>query len=124
MSKPYILRSYDKLLRLPFGRQIFSIYAARKAPYFRTIRPLVQKLEAGHCEIALKKRSFHSKSYQHRACNCCGKRPGNGDGFSGGSYDPTPFALDPQGDGADLSCEGRHGFDLRSPQQPHRLGAR
>ena len=56
MSTPYILRSYDKLLRLPFGRQIFSIYAARKAPYFRTIRPLVQKLEAGHCEIALKKR--------------------------------------------------------------------
>lgn len=56
MSKPYILRSYEKMLALPFGRHLFSIYAARKAPYFRTIRPLVQKLEPGHCEIALKKR--------------------------------------------------------------------
>jgi hypothetical protein len=56
MSKPYILRSYEKTLKLPFGRQIFSAYAARKAPNFRTIKPLVQKLEAGHCEIFLKKR--------------------------------------------------------------------
>jgi hypothetical protein len=56
MSKPYILRTYEKVLGFPFGRQLFSIYAARKAPYFRTIKPLVQKLEPGHCEIALKKR--------------------------------------------------------------------
>lgn len=54
--KPYILRSYEKALRLPFGRRLFSIYAARKAPYFSTIRPLVTKLEPGHCQIALKKR--------------------------------------------------------------------
>lgn len=54
--KPYILRTYEKALGLPFGRALFSIYAARKAPYFRTIRPLVQKLEPGHCKIFLKKR--------------------------------------------------------------------
>ena len=56
MSKPYILRSYEKTLKLPFGRQIFSAYAARKAPYFSTIKPLVQELEPGRCEIFLKKR--------------------------------------------------------------------
>ena len=56
MSKPFILRSYEKTLKLPFGRQIFSTYAARKAPYFKTIRPLVKTLEPGHCEIFLKKR--------------------------------------------------------------------
>ncbi|WP_439142229.1 hotdog fold domain-containing protein [Planktotalea sp.] len=56
MSKPFILRSYEKTLKLPFGRQIFSAYAARKAPYFQTIRPLVKTLEPGHCEIFLKKR--------------------------------------------------------------------
>ena len=56
MSKPFILRSYEKTLKLPFGRQIFSAYAARKAPYFQTIRPLVKTLEPGHCEIVLKKR--------------------------------------------------------------------
>jgi len=47
MSKPYILRSYEKTLKLPFGR---------KAPYFSTIRPLVTVLEPGRCEISLKKR--------------------------------------------------------------------
>ena len=56
MTKPYILRTYEKALRFPFGRQFFSAYAARKAPYFRTIRPLVQKLEPNHCEILLRKR--------------------------------------------------------------------
>lgn len=56
MSKTYILRSYERALGLPFGRQIFSAYAARKAPYFRTIRPLVTTLKPGHCTIHLKKR--------------------------------------------------------------------
>lgn len=53
---PYILRTYHKALNLPFGAQLFSAYAARKAPYFRTIRPLVTALEPGLCTIALKKR--------------------------------------------------------------------
>lgn len=53
---PYILKSYRKALRLPFGRKLFSVYASRKAPYFGTIRPLVTQLEPGQCEIALKKR--------------------------------------------------------------------
>lgn len=56
MSKPYILRTYEKALKLPFGTQLFSTYAARQAPYFRTIKPLVTALEPGRCEIALKKR--------------------------------------------------------------------
>lgn len=56
MSKPYILRSYKALLRLPFGRRIFSAYAARKAPYFKTIKPVVKTLKPGHCEILVKKR--------------------------------------------------------------------
>ena len=54
--KPYILRSYEKALRLPFGRQLFSAYAARKAPYFRTIKPLVTDLQPGLCTVALTKR--------------------------------------------------------------------
>lgn len=54
--KPYILRTYEKALGYPFGRQLFSIYAARKAPYFRTIKPLVTALEPGLCTVALMKR--------------------------------------------------------------------
>lgn len=53
---PYILRTYRKALKFPFGQQLFSAYAARKAPYFRTIRPLVTELKPGHCTINLHKR--------------------------------------------------------------------
>lgn len=53
---PYILRTYEKALKLPFGRRLFSNYAARKAPYFATIKPQVQVLEPGRCTVLLRKR--------------------------------------------------------------------
>ncbi|WP_380053802.1 hotdog fold domain-containing protein [Falsihalocynthiibacter sp. SS001] len=56
MSDTYIMRAYKKALGLPFGAQLFSAYAARKAPYFRTVRPLVQRLEPNRCDIFIKKR--------------------------------------------------------------------
>lgn len=56
MSDTYIMRTYKKAMKLPFGAQLFSAYAARKAPYFRTVRPLVTRLEPNHCDIFLKKR--------------------------------------------------------------------
>lgn len=56
MTDTYIMRTYKKALKLPFGAQIFSAYAARKAPYFQTVRPLVTRLEPNHCDILIKKR--------------------------------------------------------------------
>lgn len=56
MDDTYIMRTYKKALKLPFGAQLFSAYAARKAPYFRTVRPLVTHLAPNHCEIFIKKR--------------------------------------------------------------------
>lgn len=53
---PYILRTYQKALKWPLGARLFSAYAARKAPYFSTIKPLVKTLEPGRCEIVLRKR--------------------------------------------------------------------
>ena len=47
---------YQNATRWPLGRRVFSAYAARKAPYFSTISPLISKLEANHCEILLRKR--------------------------------------------------------------------
>lgn len=56
MSKPKVLKIYHNTLRWPFGRQLFSAFAARQAPYFKTVSPLVSVLEANRCEIVVKKR--------------------------------------------------------------------
>jgi acyl-coenzyme A thioesterase PaaI-like protein len=51
-----LLGMYQRAGRWPFGRQLFSAYAARKAPYFSTISPLIQLLEPNRCEVLLRKR--------------------------------------------------------------------
>jgi len=47
---------YHKMLKLPFGATIFSAIFARKAPYFKTIKPFITHLEPGRCELFFKKR--------------------------------------------------------------------
>ncbi|MEP5625056.1 MAG: DUF4442 domain-containing protein, partial [Hyphomicrobiales bacterium] len=56
MSDNYLLSMYEKMLKLPLGRRVFSIYSARRAPYFRTIKPLVLNVEPNRCDIFIKKR--------------------------------------------------------------------
>lgn len=56
MSDNYVLKTYSKFCKLPFGQHLFSWYAARRAPYFKTIHPLVTHLSENHCECLLKKR--------------------------------------------------------------------
>lgn len=57
MSKQnYLLKMYHKTLKLPFGRQLFSMMFAQKAPYFKTIKPLITELQPNHCELTFKKR--------------------------------------------------------------------
>ncbi len=51
-----VLGMYRRALRWPLGRQLFSRFAARQAPYFATISPLINTLEPNHCEILLRKR--------------------------------------------------------------------
>src|SRR5690554_4430719 len=56
MANNYLLALYAKTLKLPFGRKIFSAMFARKAPYFRTIKPLITELRPGFCELMFRKR--------------------------------------------------------------------
>lgn len=56
MSDNYLLALYEKMLRFPMGRQIFSAYSARRAPYFKTIKPLVTNVEPNRCDVFIKKR--------------------------------------------------------------------
>ncbi|XOV78632.1 MAG: hotdog fold domain-containing protein [Aestuariibacter sp.] len=58
MSDNYVLKTYKQFLSFPFGRQLFSWFVARKAPYFSTISPLVTQLQPNRCEVSFKKRKI------------------------------------------------------------------
>lgn len=55
MSDNYVLKLYNRITKLPFGHKLFSLFSARKAPYFTTINPLITHLEPGRCECLIKK---------------------------------------------------------------------
>ncbi|WP_404396281.1 hotdog fold domain-containing protein [Idiomarina loihiensis] len=52
----YLINLYERCLKLPFGRKIFSAMFARKAPYFKTIKPLITELRPNFCQLTFKKR--------------------------------------------------------------------
>ena len=47
---------YQRVLKLPAGRRIFSIFYALKAPYFTTVRPLVRDVRPNHAELSIRNR--------------------------------------------------------------------
>lgn len=51
-----ILKTYNSLKGLPFGKRIFSFITCKSAPYFGSIKPLFEELEPGKCVIFMKKR--------------------------------------------------------------------
>lgn len=51
-----ILATWRRLSPLPGGRWLFTQAVCRRAPYFRTIRPLVRVVEPGHAEVIVPKR--------------------------------------------------------------------
>lgn len=51
-----VLDLYHRFLRLPFGQRLFCAFAARQAPYFKSISPVVKVLEPNRCEILVRKR--------------------------------------------------------------------
>lgn len=53
---PPVLKSYRKLAALPLGKQLFSRAVCLKAPFFRSIRPLVSELRPGLAEVRMSNR--------------------------------------------------------------------
>jgi len=51
-----ILRYYETATKYPLGRKAFSKVAARMAPYFSSISPVILTLEPNRCEVLLRKR--------------------------------------------------------------------
>lgn len=53
---PNTLRMFRKLSRWPAGRWLFTRAVCWKAPYFASIKPLVEALEPGRCSVRLRDR--------------------------------------------------------------------
>jgi acyl-coenzyme A thioesterase PaaI-like protein len=53
---PQLLPLFRQASRLPQGRLLFSLAFARKAPYFRTVRPRFVELRPGYAELTLHNR--------------------------------------------------------------------
>lgn len=53
-QKTYAL--YQKAIRYPKGKRLFSIVYARFAPYFWTVRPQVREVRPHHAELTIKNR--------------------------------------------------------------------
>lgn len=52
---------FDRLSSLPGGTRVFTGAVCLKAPYFRSIKPLVVALRPSYCEVRLKdRRSVHN----------------------------------------------------------------
>jgi acyl-coenzyme A thioesterase PaaI-like protein len=47
---------YRRTAARPFGKRAFSMMFARKAPYFRTVRPRVRDVRPHHAELTIRKR--------------------------------------------------------------------
>jgi len=56
VSDNYLLKLYNRFAGIPGGNKLFSLFVARKAPYFGSIRPLVTVLRPNYCEVTFKKR--------------------------------------------------------------------
>lgn len=65
---------YRKLARLPQGKRLFSLAFARKAPYFRTVHPVVRDVRPNHAEltIANRKRVHNHIGTVHAIAVCNG----------------------------------------------------
>lgn len=56
MARNLALESWNRLSKLPLGRQAWSRLVAARTPYFASIAPLMHELRPGYAEASMKKR--------------------------------------------------------------------
>ncbi|MGW6120833.1 hotdog fold domain-containing protein [Nocardia sp. NPDC055165] len=63
---------WNTLQRLPFGNWLFTQALCLKAPYFRSVHPLLQELRPGLCRVsAPNRRSVHNHLGTYHAIASC-----------------------------------------------------
>ena len=53
---PMVLKRLNSLLKIPFGKKLFTLAICTKSPYFASIKPKLIELKPGHSEWSMKKR--------------------------------------------------------------------
>ena len=75
MKKNRVLSLKKKTEKWPFGKKIFSRMVAGMAPYFTTIKPLIEEVRPNYIEVSMPKRRAvhnHLKTVHAIAmCNLC-----------------------------------------------------
>lgn len=51
-----VLNLFNRLKDLPAGTRLFTLGVCRTAPYFSSIRPLVEALQPGYARVSIRKR--------------------------------------------------------------------
>lgn len=51
-----VLELFRRFSGLPLGRRLFTRAVTRRAPYFASIRPLVEELDTGRCVVSIRNR--------------------------------------------------------------------
>lgn len=51
-----LVKNYQRAIKLPLGRKLFSRAVCMKAPYFGSIRPTIEAFEPGLVEVSFAKR--------------------------------------------------------------------
>ena len=71
----YLLKLQKKIHAYPLGETLFSKLVARKAPYFKTIKPQIEELRHNYIRVSMKKRRSvenHLRTVHAIAsCNLC-----------------------------------------------------
>jgi acyl-coenzyme A thioesterase PaaI-like protein len=70
----YLLKLQANFQKYPFGQALFSRVFAAKAPYFKTIKPTIVKLEENVCHVKIPKRKavFNHIGTVHAIAVCNG----------------------------------------------------
>lgn len=70
-----VLSLFQKVAQYPFGKHFFTYQVTNKAPYFKSIRPLIQEIRPHFCqvEMRLRKRVTNHIGTGHAIamCNMC-----------------------------------------------------
>mmetsp|Transcript_10899 Transcript_10899/g.17742 ORF Transcript_10899/g.17742 Transcript_10899/m.17742 type:complete len:111 (-) Transcript_10899:1150-1482(-) len=56
MSLGKVVQIYSQMTKYPFGKTIFSYLFSFQAPYFLSIRPIVNEMKSGYSNVSMKQR--------------------------------------------------------------------
>ena len=70
-----VIKLFNKVSQYPFGKRFFSYQVANKAPYFKSIKPIIEEIRPGFASVSMRfRKSVHNHLGTVHAiamCNMC-----------------------------------------------------